>query len=194
MPRGTPASFRHLDLQLEPPRCTARVGSASSVSHVQRMMSRGRLAVDRHHLVAHPRCRRCSGETRGRRRSLGGQTWHGDPTGGRVGPWLSTRCSSRRPVGSALASRWRSRPWRGWCGPSRHPCTATTRSCTTSRWCSASRTSGWSSSTTSPRCRRVHRSCSPPTDRPPRWWPQPVPTAATWSMPSARWSPRSTTR
>ena len=42
--------------------------------------------------------------------------------------------------------------------------------------------------------RRAGRSCCRPTARPPRWSPPPGPTAATWSTPSARWSPRSTTR
>ena len=72
------------------------------------------------------------------------------------------------PGGSAPAWRWPSRPWPGWCGPSSRPCTATTRSCTTSGWSTASRTSAWSSSTTSTRCRQGARSCCRPTARPPR--------------------------
>ena len=68
-------------------------------------------------------------------------------------PWPSIdRCSSPRPAASAPASRWRSRRWRGWCGPSSRPCTATTRSSTTSWSSIASRPWAWSSSTTSPTC------------------------------------------
>ena len=58
----------------------------------------------------------------------------------------------RRRAGSAPASRWPSRRWPGWCGPSSRPCTATTRSSTTSWSSTASRRSAWCSSTTSPRC------------------------------------------
>ena len=60
-------------------------------------------------------------------------------------------CWPRRGA-SAPAWRWRSRPWPGWCGSSSRPCTATTRSSTTSWSSTASATSAWCSSTTSPRC------------------------------------------
>ena len=56
--------------------------------------------------------------------------------------WPSTRCCSPHPGASAPGWRWRSRPWPGWCGPSSRPCTATTRSSTTSSWSTASGTSG----------------------------------------------------
>ena len=44
----------------------------------------------------------------------------------------SNGCCSPSRVASAPASRWRSRRWRGWCAASSRPCTATTRSSTTS--------------------------------------------------------------
>ena len=69
--------------------------------------------------------------------------------------WTWIACSSPRPEASAPGSRWRSRRSRGWCGPSSRPCTATTRSSTTSSSSIASPRSAWSSSTMSTRCPKV---------------------------------------
>jgi hypothetical protein len=65
------------------------------------------------------------------------------------------RCCWPSPGASAPAWRWPSRPWRGWCGPSSRPCTATTRSSTTRSSCERFEARASSSSTTSPRCPRA---------------------------------------
>ena len=64
----------------------------------------------------------------------------------------SRRCCSPSRGASAPAWKWRSRRWRGWCGPSSRPCTATTRSSTTGSSSSGSASRAWCSSTTSTQC------------------------------------------
>ncbi len=184
-----------------PPRPRSSTGSASSTSNRYSMMSRG----------TWPSMPSTSSPTATPARAAGDPgataTTRGAGIGQGYGPglpdrpsvslgrrWPSTGCCSPRPGASAPAWRWRSRRWRGWCGPSSRPCTATTRSSTTSWSSTASATSASCSSTTSPRCRRAARSCCRPTARRPRSWPRPGPAAATWSTPSARSSPRCTTR
>ena len=107
----------------------------------------------------------------------------------------STRCCSPRPGASAPGSRWRSRRWPGWCGPSSRPCTATTRSSTTS-WSSTASSDlgvvfvddiaevpdGPADHAVGPRLGARGRGRGPASG------------AASWSTPCARWSPRSTTR
>ena len=97
------------------------------------------------------------------------------------------------PGVSAPGSRWRSRPWPGWCGSSSRPSTATTRSSTTASSSRSSRARASSSSTTSTRSPPGRRSCSPPTARPPRSSGPRRRTTARSSTPSAPSSPRSTT-
>ena len=63
----------------------------------------------------------------------------GDVTRRAAGPSTRPRrrpgAAGRTPRASAPGSRWPSRRWRGWSVRSSHPCTATTRSCTTRSWC-----------------------------------------------------------
>ena len=161
-PRRRAARPRRLatsTVELEPAPATSSSRSASSASSWYWMTSRGASP-----LMATTSSPGCSPARVGRRSGRDGddpgqRTWRPGygigPAGSlRVPDGTSTRCCSPRRGASAPAWRWPSRRWPGWCGPSSRPCTATTRSSTTSSWSTASRTSAWCSSTTSPRCRQ----------------------------------------
>ena len=155
-----------------------------------------RLAVDREHLVADDDAR-----PRGRgsgRDGIDAGSGHEARIRGRPAtslvPCRWTRCSSPNRAASAPASRWRSRRWRGWCGPSSRPCTATTRSCTTGSSSTASASRASCSSTTWTTCPPARRSCCRRTAARPTSSRPPARTAATSSTRCARSSPRCTTR
>ena len=138
-----------------PPRRSSTSRSASSASSRHSITSRGTLPFSASDLVA-----RADARPLGRRAGRDSDNQRGRHEGSRLpgrrpgvpgqssvasGQWTSpararsTRCSWRRLAASVPAWRWRSRRWRGWCGPSSRPSTATTRSSTTRWWSIASR-------------------------------------------------------
>jgi hypothetical protein len=199
-----PRPLGHLHVELEPWRTTSSTGSASSVSTCHSMTSRGTSPSMRAISSPGSSPARAAGESGATRTTSGNDMGRVRLTTVRTtrpsrypGSHHERRPGAARRTPGLLrrASRWRSRPWRGWCGPSSRPCTATTRSSTTRSGGRALRGPGGGLR------RRHRRGPAGPADHAvgPRLGPRggrrrPASAAATWSTPCARWSPRCTTR
>ena len=159
-PRGLPAGFSTSTSRCSPPESRASATDGSSTSSWYSMTSRGTRSLMVRIWSPGTTPARSAGDPAATATTTGADMAPRLPTPreapGRVptchpprrprrSPDGSTGCYWPNPGASAPGWRWPSRLWRGWCGPSTCPSTATTRSFTTSWWWNALRLSAWSS-------------------------------------------------